>query len=149
MKKIFLFATVTIIGISALCQEKKEHSVKPTAAAQEAFKKGFPSATQAKWMSEDKDYEVVFKKEKMEMSAVYTPEGRLKETEEKISKADLPATVVEYIKQHYNKNIKSAEKATNEVGVVTYEIEVGEVEVIFDQNGKFIKEEKEKDEDKD
>lgn len=148
MKKLFLLSTVTLIGVFAFSQAKKEQNIKPAAAAEAAFKKAFPTASHVKWKSEDNDYEVVFKKDKTDMSAVYSGDGHLKETEQAINKSELPAAVGAYVKQHYKKDIKAAEKTVTDKGIITYEVEVGEVELIFDKDGKFINEEKEeKDED--
>lgn len=148
--KQFMIAAVFVISSSVgFSQEKKDSPVKPPAAAEAAFKKGFPSASNVKWTSEEGNFEVNFRQAKKEMSAVYTAAGALKETESEIGVSELPAAIAPYVKQHYKGSIKSAEKITDDKGNITYEVEVGEVEVFFDKDGKFIKEEKEKDEEKD
>ena len=142
--KQMLLATITLLAcLAGYSQEKKESMVKPSAAAEGAFKKAYPTATAAKWKKEDNDFEVVFMKEKMEMSAVYTKEGQLKETEEKISTSQLPAAINNYVKQHYKQSIKEAEKVVKGNGEINYEVVVGEMELIFDKDGKFLKQEKE------
>jgi hypothetical protein len=149
MKKMIMLAAIAMTSIAGFAQAKKDGSVKPPAPAETAFKKAFPSASAVKWSSEEKDFEVNFKQAGKEMSAVYTATGALKETEAEISKAELPASVSAYLKQHYKGSIKAAAKITDEKGVITYEVEVGEVEVFFNKDGQFIKEEKEEGEGKD
>jgi hypothetical protein len=143
MKQLFFIGAMTLATVTGFCQEKKEPAVKPPAAAEAAFKKAYPAAAQVKWTSEKSDFEVNFKDGKKEMSAVYSAAGVLQETEEEISHASLPAAATAYLKQHYKEKVKGAEKLTDKNGKVSYEVEVGETEVIFDANGNFIKAEKE------
>jgi hypothetical protein len=149
MKQFIIAAAATLLSAAGFAQEKKDAPVKPPAAAEAAFKKAYPNATGVKWSAEEGDYEVNFKQAKLEMSAVYTAAGALKETEEEISKSALPASITAYVKQHYKGSIKAAAKITDAKGDVTYEVEVGETEVFFTKDGKFLKEEKEEGEEKD
>jgi hypothetical protein len=49
--------------------------------------------------------------------------------------------MLSYIKTNYkDKKIRESAKITNSTGVVTYEAEVDDKDVIFDSNGKFLKE---------
>jgi len=113
------------------------------AAAKAAFQKAYPNATKVKWGKEDADYEVNFTLASKELSAVYDAAGGLKETEEDIKLSELPASVNGYIKQHYKGAvIKEAAKITKAGGEVNYEAEVNKTDVIFDKDGKFLKEEK-------
>lgn len=144
-RNALLFITASMLTISAMAQEKeeKEKSVPAPAAAKEAFVKAYPAASKVKWEKEDGNYEVNFVKDGKKMSAVYDSKGVLKETETAISVSELPAAATEYIKQHYKgAAVKEAAKITNAAGVVTYEAEVNKKDVIFDANGKFIKEAK-------
>ena len=57
--------------------------------------------------------------------------------------AELPEAVLSYVKEHYKgKVIKEGAKITKADGTVNYEAEVSGKDVIFDSNGKFIKEAK-------
>lgn len=143
MKHYLLSATMLLLIVTGFSQEKKEKSAKAPAAAQAAFQKAFPGATKVKWEKENADYEVNFTQGKKELSAVYDAAGILKETEEEIAVSALPATVAPYIKQHYKgATIKEAAKITKANGEVNYEAELNKMDVIFDKDGKFIKEAK-------
>ena len=108
-----------------------------------AFEKAFPHATKVKWSKEKEDYEVNFSFNAKEMSAVYSNNGILKETEESIKVAALPASVTDYIKQHYtNVHIKEAARITKPTGEINYEAEVNKTDLIFDATGKFIRQQK-------
>ncbi|MBN9297093.1 MAG: PepSY-like domain-containing protein [Filimonas sp.] len=140
MKRYLLLASVLLIGAFGFSQEK---SKAVPAAAQAAFQKAYPGAAKVKWDKEKEDYEVNFTIGKKEMAAVYTAAGALKETEEEIAVSELPAGVTAYIKAHYSgATIKEAAKITKANGEVNYEAEVKKVDVIFDKDGKFLREQK-------
>lgn len=143
MKKYFLVSGILLIAATGFCQEKEmKEKVKVPSAAEAAFKKSYPTATKAKWGKEGADFEVNFMNGKKEMAAVYSSSGELKETEVEIEPNELPAGVAAYVKEHYKTGIKEAAKITKANGEVNYEAEVNKKDVIFDKNGKFIKEAK-------
>lgn len=144
MKGSFLLTTALILSVALSAQTGDKTTV--PAAAKAAFAKAFPAAEKAKWEKEKKGYEVEFKSGGKQMSAVYDQTGALKETEEDIKPADLPAAVVSYVKAHYPKDsIKEAAKITLPDGTVNYEAEVNKKDLIFDAAGKFIRSEKDVD----
>ena len=141
MKKIMLMAVLAVfIAFSASAQKLKESDVPATVKA--SFAKQFPGVT-AKWEKEDGKYEANFKQGSNIMSAMFESIGIFLESEVDIKIADLPATVLAYVKEHYKgKTIKEGAKITKANGTVNYEAEVDGKDVIFDANGKFIKEAK-------
>lgn len=141
MKKLMMMsALVAAIGFSACAQ--KINASKVPAAVKATFAKQYPGVP-ASWEKENGKYEVNFKYKGNTMSALYEANGTLTETEMDIKVADLPATVKSYVKEHYKgKTIKEAAKITKADGIVNYEAEVSGIDVIFDVNGKFIKEAK-------
>lgn len=141
MKNPFLLTLASLLSVAVLPQGGG--NTMPPAAAKTAFAKAFPGAEKAKWEKEKKGYEVEFTSGGKQMSAVYDKTGAIKETEEDIKPADLPAAVVSYVKAHYPKDsIKEAAKITLPNGTVNYEAEVNKKDLIFDAAGKFIREEK-------
>ena len=53
----------------------------------------------------------------------------------------LPSGVLDYVKANYKgQSVKEAAKITDVKGAVTYEVEIKGMDLIFDSNGKFIKE---------
>ena len=140
MKKYLLLLLFTGIIYSLSAQEK---STGAPASAKQAFAKAFPGASKVKWEKEGKEYEVNFVQAGKEMSAVYDEKGTLTETEEEIKPSALSASIVTYVKEHYKgAAIKEAAKITKPNGDVMYEAVVNKTDLIFDANGKFIKEEK-------
>jgi hypothetical protein len=141
MKKLMMMsALVAAIGFSA-CAQKLDASKVP-AAVKAAFAKQYPGIT-TKWEKEDGKFEAGFKQNGNTMSALFEANGTMTESEMDIKVADLPATVLAYVKDHYKgKTIKEGAKITKADGTVNYEAEVDGKDVIFDSNGKFLKEAK-------
>lgn len=139
MKKIMMMAVLAMsIGFTACAQKLKEADV--PFAVKASFAKQYPGTT-AKWEKEDGKYEAGFKKDGNNMSALFEANGTMTESEVDIKVADLPATVLAYVKDHYKgKSIKEGAKITKADGTVNYEAEVDGKDVIFDAGGKFLKE---------
>jgi hypothetical protein len=141
MKKLLMVALV--LGVIALpaCGQKLNESQVPV-AVKTAFQKQYPSV-KATWDKEDANYEANFKQDGKAMSAVIDKNGTIVETETDIPVTDLPAAIQDYMKKNY-RGIKIEEAARIEKanGDVNYEAEVHHKDIIFDANGKFIKEAK-------
>lgn len=143
MKRFLVITIASMTMLSCFSQEKTaSKNVKAPAADEAAFKKAYPAATKTKWEKEGQDYEVNFVDGKKEMSALYNSSGTCLQTEMEIATSELPADVSAYVKQHYKGSIKEAAKITKANGEINYEAEVNKTDVIFDKDGKFIKEEK-------
>ena len=133
-------ALIAAIGFSA-CAQKIDASKVP-APVKAAFAKKYPGVT-VKWEKEDGKYEAGFKQDGNTMSALFEANGTMTESEMDIKVTDLPASVLAYVKDHYKgKSIKEGAKITKADGTVNYEAEVDGKDVIFDVNGKFLKENK-------
>ncbi|MFT3935788.1 MAG: PepSY-like domain-containing protein [Chitinophagaceae bacterium] len=140
MKKQILLLALLAGNVYA-CMAQKE-KIEVPAAVEKSFAKQFPGAT-AKWEKEKGSYEASFKQNGTSMSAVFGATGALEETEATIKSTELPAPVLAYVKDHKkNAAIKEAAKITKSSGEVNYEAEVNGKDLIFDESGKFIKEEK-------
>ena len=130
----------TLVALAACGQKLKESQV--PAAAKAAFEKKYPGL-KGSWDKEDANYEVNFKQDGKAMSAVIDKNGTIVETETDIPVTDLPKAVQDYMKKHYaGTKIEEAAKIVKANGEVNYEAEVHHKDVVFDSNGKFIKEAK-------
>jgi hypothetical protein len=151
MKKIITL-TALIIFANAKAQQIKESNV--PSVVREAFKSLHPHVKNTEWSKEGKFYEVEFetkqinqengksRKGDVETTLVYDSNGKLIQTEIEIPVSELPAAAKEYVNSNYpGKKISEAAKITDANAVITYEAEVGKVDLIFDANGKFIKKE--------
>jgi len=133
MKKL-LVAVIAFSCVSCMAQNVP-------AAVTTAFEKSFPNTVVKKWDKEDGGYEANFTKDSKSMSATYDANGTWKETETDIKIAELPASVVDYIKTNYKgAGIKEAAVIETANGRM-YEAEVKGKDLLFDMDGKFLKQE--------
>jgi hypothetical protein len=139
MKKYMLmFAVIATISLNANAQ--KMAAARVPAAVKAAFAKQFAGAV-AKWEKENGEYEAGFKKDGKEMSALFSTDGIMTESEVSIKLSELSAKMLAYVKANYkDKKIKGAAKITKADGTVNYEAELNGIDVMFDANGEFLKE---------
>ncbi len=141
MNKLMILGMVLMFSAIANAQKIKASEV-PT-AVRVTFKKQYPTATKVKWEKENGQYEVNFDLNEVDYSLLINADGKIIETEIEITLNQLPAGILEYVRAHYaGQKIKKASKITDANGVVTYEAEIKGKDLIFDNNGKFIKETK-------
>ncbi len=141
MKKIFLLLVIGFAATTANAQKVKEAEV--PAEVKTAFTKNYPNVKAKGWEKEDGNYEVVFDSNKNEMTLVIDPKGNVVQTETEIKVSELSKTITDYCAKNYaGKKIKEASKIVDAKGVVTYEAEIEKMDVLFDANGRFIKESK-------
>ena len=139
MKTLILGAILVWVVTTSATAQKLVASKVP-AAVKAAFTKRYPGIA-AKWEKEDGLFEASFKQNGLSISALYEANGTQKETETEIKMKELPAPALSYVKEHYKgKAIKESAKITKADGTITYEAEVSGKDVIFDMNGKFLKE---------
>ncbi|WP_321425642.1 PepSY-like domain-containing protein [uncultured Bacteroides sp.] len=142
MKKLALMIVAAMIASFSFAQKVQEKGI--PANVENSLKKQYPNVTKVKWDKESGKYEATFKLNKVEQSVLIDANGKILETEVAIGVSQLPKNAISYLETHYHgKSIKDAAKITDAKGVVTYEAEIKGKDVIFDNNGKFIKEAKE------
>jgi hypothetical protein len=139
MKKIFSVAIAAgLITIAALGQNLKESQV--PAAVKTACEKKYPGLEGSR-DKEDANYEVNFRQEGKCMSALIENNGTIVEIETGIFVNDLPESVGKYTEKHYaGIKIKEAARVVKANGNTNYGAETNHKDVVFDTNGKFIKE---------
>lgn len=135
MKKILVGLSLCF-AIAVFAQK----SVAPE-SAKAAFAKAYPNATKVKWEKEDGNFEVSFVLNGNELSAIYNAKGVLQESEHEMKVSELPAAVIAYMKEHYKGiTVKGAAKITKTDGSINYEAAIKGKDVLFDANGKFLRE---------
>jgi len=140
MKKFLFVALAVILTTSSFGQKTSKDNVPQS--VQDALKKSFPTAQVEKWEKENQNFEAEFDFNKEEMSALFSPEGKLIETEVDIAIGDLPTPIVNYVSKNLSgKKIKEASKITNSAGNVSFEAEVDGKDYIFDSSGNLLKSE--------
>ena len=140
MKKNLLLALVLNCGVFHLmAQDLKSKDVPESVKS--ALAKKYPEATHVSWEKEKGNYEANWGGRSGEDNSVqFTPAGAFIEIVKAISVADLPKNIAPYIKEHYKgAKIKEAGKVTDAAGKTMYEAEIKGKDLIFDENGDFIK----------
>lgn len=128
-------------GLSIGAHAQKHTGEDVPAAVKTAFAQQFPGMD-ARWARTADQYEAHFKHKRQEMSAVYTADGTLTETETEIKVSQLPLPVIDYVEQHYGgSSIREAARVTKANGEINYEATVKGKEVLFDASCAFLKEE--------
>src|SRR6478672_370494 len=141
MKKILITAALlsTIFTTALFAQGK----VNVPTVVKDAFTKKFPEATKVTWEKEKGNYEANWGgKSGEDNSVLYTPAGIFLEAGKAITMSQLPAPATSYLKTHYKGvPITEVTQVTDANGKVTYEAEVHGKDVMFDEQGKFLKKE--------
>lgn len=149
MKKILgLTAILFALSSAAFAQENEggnEHINVPAVVKNANMKKYPESKTHhVTWEKEKGNYEANWGGKDGEANSVtYTPTGKFVEIVKEIPVSQLPKSANVYIKEHY-KNAKFGDvgKVLDAQGKTSYEVEINRKDVMFDENGNFVKEEK-------
>lgn len=146
MKKIISLAAILFaISTATFAQEKGEghEKISVPSPVKNANMQKYPESKKyhVTWEKENGNYEASWGGKDGEANSVqYTPSGNFIEIVKAISVNELPADVASYVKQHYNgAKITEAGKVTDAKGKTSYEAEVHGRDVIFDENGNFVK----------
>jgi len=144
MNKLII-ASIAIIGIAATNTSAQKLNEKDVPAfLKNSFAKEYPNVKSTKWEKEKENFEAEFEMNEIETSVLFDAQGTVLETEIEIKIAELPKVVAEFVAKNYvGKSIKEAAKITNAKHIVTYEAELKGMDLIFDSDGKFMKEVKE------
>jgi len=149
MKKVLGFVGVMLaLNTASFAQENEggQQKINVPAVVKKANLEKYPESKTYKvtWEKEKGNYEANWGGKDGEANSVqYTPSGQFIEIVKAIPVKDLPKGVLTYAKEHY-KTTKFGDvgRATDANGKVAYEVEIQGKDVIFDENGNFVKEEK-------
>ncbi len=144
-KTISLLAILFAISSATFAQEKgegKEHITVP-AVVKSALNNKYPAAKNVTWEKENGNYEANWGGKSGEDNSVqFTPAGNFIEIVKAMPVNQLPSNITSYVKQHYKgAKITEAGKVTDANNKLSYEAEVHGKDIIFDENGKFVKSE--------
>lgn len=143
MKKIIGLTAILFAIISATFAQENESNkhINVPAKVKTALMQKYPEAKKVGWEKENGNYEANWGGKSGEDNSVqFTPSGSFIEIVKAIPVGELPAKVANYVKQHYDgAKITEAGKVTDAKGKLSYEAEVHGKDVIFDENGNFVK----------
>lgn len=108
----------------------------------------YPNIKATEWDILDGMYEVSFEENDIESSVLFSSDGRVLQTETEIEASLLPQAVKDYVGAKLaGKKIEEASKIVRVDGKITYEIEVDNIDYLFDSLGTFLKQEAEDNDD--
>ena len=142
MKKyVIVLSLASFFAISSQAQKIKNSDV-PAVVKTNLLKK-YPTAKNVVWEKEKSNYEANWGGKSGENNSVqFTPSGEFIEYVKAIPVGQLPKRVSEYVKAHYKgAKITEAGKVTDATGKISYEAEVNRKDLVFNENGNFIKQE--------
>ncbi len=138
MKNVAILLVAMCIASFANAQKIQDKDV--PASAKASLQNKYPAAKELKWEKENGNYEAEFQTNETDYSILFDASGNILETEVEINVDALPANTKSYIQKNYaGKKIKEAAKITDAKGTVTYEAEIKGKDLIFDNNGNFLK----------
>lgn len=139
MKTLLITAALIFSFSFAFSQKIKETEVPK--AVTTSFNTNFSGVKAKSWEKEkDGTYEADFDVNKVENSATFKADGTLVETETEIAISELPKAISDYLAKNYSgKKIKEAAKIVDAEGNLKYEAEIDNKDLLFDQQGNFIK----------
>ena len=139
MKKLTITSVVMLFVTLSFAQKMQGKNVPMNVKS--SFQKNYPTVKQVKWDKEGDKYEASFDLNKNDNSVLMDAKGNIIETEVEVELNQLPQGILDYVKTNYaGKQAKEGAKITDAKGKVTYEVEIKGMDLIFDSNGKFIKE---------
>ncbi len=140
MKKIVLLTIGTWLTALAIhAQDLKSKDV--PAVVKSALQKKYPEAKGVSWEKEKGNYEGNWGgKSGEDHSVQFTPSGEFLEMVNAIPVSELPKPVSVYVREHYKgSKITEAGRVTGARGKISYEAEIHGKDIIFDENGNFVK----------
>jgi hypothetical protein len=138
MKRIFLTLAIALATSLTFASCNADNRVPEPVKA--AIKNLYPNISKLHWNSEAKGiWEAEFKNNGIQTSVTFDANGTMKEIENEITMSDLPQAVQNYLKQNNLENkVKEIAKIVDANGVITYEAEVKNKDLIFDNQGNII-----------
>lgn len=140
MKKAII--AITFLAFTGYLSAQRISEKEVPSKVKDAFAKKFPGIKVEHWQKENTNYEAEFDFEKTEMNANFDDKGNCLETETGIKISELPSAIKTYLDKNMpNKKIKEASKISDAAGKITYEVEVGHIDFIFDAQGNYLSQE--------
>jgi|GEM_PF-1134490 len=145
MKKILAFIITAQIFAATLYAQTKLNETSIPEVVRSKFKTLYPASKVEYWLKEEGNYVAEFDYQKKEMVIFFTPDGKVIKSETRIQPSEIPKDAQAYIVKHYpGKKITDAVTTKDHQGNQIYEAEVGELDLIFDGKGQFIRSVKER-----
>lgn len=138
MKKLILLIAVAFMISTSYAQVLTLTDVPANIA--KVFVKSHPKVTNVQWAKAADNYKANYMADSTDRSVTYNSKAKVIETEKQISVASLPTLAIKYVNENFKTGyVKISSQLTNTKGKVTYCVNIKDVVLTFDSNGKYIK----------
>jgi hypothetical protein len=145
MKRHILFCVCAWFAFSLNAQSLKDREVPDL--IKKTVMDMYPTASKIDWEIEDGMYEAEFDQQGKEVTVVVAMNGMFTMVETEIEPTELPGGVLSYISMHHKgADPVKASKIMDRNNSVTFEVEAGDTDYLFDERGNFISSEVEEEE---
>ncbi len=128
-----------ILGVTT-AKAQKISAEKVPGIVSRAFNHKYPVAKEPTWEIEKGNFEVNFKDNSKKKSVLIEPAGKIIEEETAIPSNELPQSIKNYIAKNYKgAAIKEAAQIILQSGEMNYEAEVKGKDLIFNNEGVFLR----------
>ena len=143
MKKILVLFALAAFFIQANAQETKTVQIQVPAVISTSFSTSYPSVEHPVWKKYGTNYIVYYTASNSDAYVLYDPSGKVIETGEGVAVTAYPAPVTTYVKTKYkDEHIEKVYKVKDVNGKTIWKGKVKNDYLIFDENGNYIKMEK-------
>jgi hypothetical protein len=141
MKKIIMLFAMTAFFVQAKAQSVEVRQVPGTVVT--SFQSSYPSVSNVHWRKAGTYYVADYNENSNDMYVEYDPSGKIIETGESVDVSTYPASLTTYVKSKYKDDkIKRVYKVKDSNGKTLWKGKVKEDYLIFDENGNYIRMEK-------
>jgi hypothetical protein len=141
MKKIILIFAVTAFFTEAKAQVMEVKQVPGVVVT--TFQSTYPSVSTVQWRKAGNYYVADYNENNNDMYVEYDPSGKVIETGEGVDVSSYPAPLTTYVKTKYKDDkIKKVYRVKDANGKTIWKGKVKEDYLIFDENGNYIRMEK-------
>jgi hypothetical protein len=141
MKAKIILLLGSVVGFSCALHAQDVKNSEVPVVVKSALQHKYPNATKVSWEKEKGNYEANWGGKGGEDNSVqFNAAGEFIEIVNAIPVSHLPKNAVSYIKSNYKgARISEAGKITDAKGKISYEAEVKRKDLVFDEQGNFIK----------
>lgn len=139
MKKTYLLILFIIFASQGFA---KHDTIKNPTVPKEiiaSFAKAHPDAKLMTWSKSNNIFIVAYREVNSNLWTTFDSEGKLLENKWKITLAELPLPVQDYIKKNNSKAVQEYYKIIDANGAINYEVSSAERSDVFDSQGRHFK----------
>lgn len=138
IEKILILVLMATITLFAYPQSVKKKNIPPEAKTK--LNSMFPNVKDIEWIKNGRIYIAEFLVDKTPTSVLFNNIGEFQQLVQFININDLPKDAISYLNKFFKiKQIGDVSRIKDKNDQTTYLVEIKNIAIIFDENGKFLK----------